>query len=145
MAENASSARTAILLVAHGSREQQANLDVHYVIDRLLAQGRYAIAEAAYLELAEPNIAEAGKRCVESGAELVIIVPYFLSAGIHVLRDLAEARSTLARTYPHVRVQLAEPLGQHPSLVEVILQRASEAERRQGATPLSDCTAGSSR
>jgi sirohydrochlorin ferrochelatase len=59
----------------------------------------------------------------------VVLVPYFLSAGVHVRRDLAAARDRLARAFPHVEFRLAEPLGRHPLLLEVVAERADEACR----------------
>src|SRR5579884_3647081 len=103
--------RTALLLIAHGSREAQANDDLHHLADQLRRQGRYSIVEPSYLELAEPDIDAGGARCVEQGANRVILVPYFLSAGVHVRRDLSEARTKLAQRFPAVDFRLAEPLG----------------------------------
>jgi sirohydrochlorin ferrochelatase len=88
----------------------------------------HAVVES-FLELAEPDIDGGAGRCVEQGAGRVVLVPYFLSAGVHVRRDLAAARDRLARRYPHVEFRLAEPLGRHPLLPEVVAQRAEEACR----------------
>ena len=118
--------KTALLLIAHGSRQEEANADLLYVAAGLRARG-WAIVEASFLELAEPGIAEGGARCVEQGAERVILVPYFLSAGVHVRRDLTAARDHLAERYPQVQFRLAEPLGPHPLLLEVVAQRAASA------------------
>jgi sirohydrochlorin ferrochelatase len=117
---------TALLLIAHGSRQEEANADLLYIATELRARG-WPIVEASFLELAEPDIAAGGTRCVEQGAERVILVPYFLSAGVHVRRDLSEARAKLAERFPSVDFRLAEPLGQHPLLLEVVSQRIREA------------------
>src|SRR3954470_20171018 len=98
----------ALLLIAHGSRNAEANADLLHVAHGLVERG-YAIVEAAFLELAEPDIAEGGRRCVERGAKCVVLVPYFLSAGVHVKRDLAEARNRLSERFPEVAFHLAEP------------------------------------
>jgi sirohydrochlorin ferrochelatase len=82
--------------------------------------------EPSFLELAEPDIEAAGARCVEQGAGRVVLVPYFLSAGVHVRRDLAAARDRLAARFPRVEFRLAEPLGPHPLLTEIVVQRAEE-------------------
>jgi sirohydrochlorin ferrochelatase len=58
----------------------------------------------------------------------VVLVPYFLSSGVHVRRDLAAACERLSARFPGVVFRLAEPLGRHPLLVEVLAQRAAEAE-----------------
>jgi sirohydrochlorin ferrochelatase len=117
---------TALLLIAHGSRHAEANADLHFVVAALKQRGR-AIVEASFLELAEPDIDEGGRRCVAAGARRVVLVPYFLSAGVHVRRDLAAARERLAARFPAVEFTLAEPLSRHPLLLDVVEDRAREA------------------
>jgi sirohydrochlorin ferrochelatase len=119
--------KTALLLIAHGSRQAEANDDLHALVRDLQHESDYAIVEAAFLELAEPSIQAAGKRCVVQGAQRVILVPYFLSAGVHVRRDLQEHRDRLAEEFSGVEFLLAAPLGPHPLLREIVLQRASQA------------------
>jgi sirohydrochlorin ferrochelatase len=116
-----------VLLIAHGSRRPEANADLADLADRLRVRGRYPVVEVAYLELAEPTIAEGGARCVAAGSDEVILLPYFLSAGKHVREDLTAARDELSARFPHVTFRLAEPLGRHPLLLEVVEQRAAEA------------------
>jgi sirohydrochlorin ferrochelatase len=116
---------TALLLIAHGSRHAEANDDLHHVAAELRRRG-HAIVVASFLELAEPSIAEGGARCVEEGAGRVVLVPYFLSAGVHVRRDLTEARRTLAERFGAVEFLLAEPLGRHPLLLDVVAARVRE-------------------
>src|SRR6058998_2381188 len=87
--------KTALLLIAHGSREPAANDDLHRLADALRRRNEYAWVEAAFLELAEPDADEGGSRCVARGVERVILLPYFLSAGIHVRRDLSAIRDRL--------------------------------------------------
>lgn len=115
-----------LLLIAHGSRNAEANQDLYHVA-RGLEQRGYTIVEPSFLELAEPTIAEGGRRCVERGARRVILVPYFLSAGVHARRDLGEARAALAEQFPQVDFRLADPLGRHPLLLEVVADRIREA------------------
>jgi sirohydrochlorin ferrochelatase len=120
---------TALLLIAHGSRRDEANADLDHVVAEMHRRGRYPIVLAAFLELAEPDIDEGGARCVTQGARRVLLVPYFLSAGVHVRQDLTEARQRLADRFPHVEFRLAEPLGRHPALLDVVAERARAAER----------------
>jgi len=116
---------TALLLIAHGSRQPEANDDLSHVAAALRRRG-FTVVES-FLELAEPDIDGGGARCVAQGARRVVLVPYFLSAGVHVTRDLVAAQGRLARRYPGVEFQLAEPLGPHPLLVEIVAQRVAEA------------------
>lgn len=119
--------KTALLLIAHGSREPQANADLGFIAAALREREEYLCVEPSFLELAAPEADSAAARCVEQGATCVVIVPYFLSAGVHVHRDLSAIRDRLAERFPHVAFQLAPPLGRHPLLVEIVAQRAREA------------------
>src|SRR5437870_3041191 len=98
--------KTALLLIAHGSRHAEANDDLFALAEELRQTGPYALIEPAFLELAEPTIEAAGKRCVAQGAERVILLPYFLSAGVHVRRDLQDCRARLARSWETVEFVL---------------------------------------
>jgi sirohydrochlorin ferrochelatase len=118
----------ALLLIAHGSRRPEANADLNHIAEEMLKLGTYPIVEVSYLELAEPTIAAAGEKCVERGATQVTMLPYFLSPGVHVREDMKEARQELSERFPQVEFRLAEPLGRHPLLLQVVIQRAEEAE-----------------
>lgn len=117
---------TALLLIAHGSRNPEANADLHHVAEGLKRQG-YPIVVSSFLEQAEPTIDAGGQECVAQGAGRVVLIPYFLSAGVHVRRDLTAARERLAQHFPEVEFRLAEPLGRHPRLLEVVIGRVQEA------------------
>jgi sirohydrochlorin ferrochelatase len=118
----------ALLLIAHGSREEEANADLLHVVAQLRLQGRYAAVEPSFLELAEPNIEQAAARCMAQGVQRIILLPYFLSAGVHVRRDLTQVCHLLTQRYPDVVFQLAEPFGRHPLLLEIVAERARQAE-----------------
>ncbi len=126
--------KTALLLIAHGSRQEAANADLLHVAAALRTRG-WPIVVASFLELTEPGIEDGGVHCVEQGAERVILVPYFLSAGVHVRRDLAAARAKLAERFPAVEFRLAEPLGQHPLLLDVVAERVREATEKTEPRP----------
>jgi sirohydrochlorin ferrochelatase len=120
------------LLIAHGSREPSANADLHDLAARLAASGEYPIVEACFLELAEPDIPTGGDRCVARGATRVLMIPYFLSAGVHLRRDLTAARDELSRRHSGVEFRLGSPLGPHPLLDSLVAARVRELE---GARP----------
>jgi sirohydrochlorin ferrochelatase len=119
--------KTALLLIAHGSRQPEANDDLRHVAAELRQRGGFEVVEASFLELAKPNVVDGGVRCVDHGAARVLLLPYFLSAGTHVRRDLTALRDELAGRFPAVEFRLAEPLGRHPLLLDVVLARAAEA------------------
>jgi len=121
---------TAVLLIAHGSREQSANDDLRELAARLSADASYAIVQASFLELAEPTIIAGGDRCVELGATRVFMLPYFLSEGVHLRRDLTAARDELRKRHPGVEFRLGAPLGPHPLLDQLVVERIRELDRQ---------------
>ncbi|HZW30075.1 MAG TPA: CbiX/SirB N-terminal domain-containing protein [Isosphaeraceae bacterium] len=130
-----SSHQTAVLLIAHGSRERSANADLHELAARLAAAEEYPIVQACFLELAEPDIPTGGDRCVARGATRVLMIPYFLSAGVHLRRDLTAARDELSRRHPKVEFRLGSPLGPHPLLDSLVAARIRELEGTGSVSP----------
>ncbi len=125
---------TAVLLIAHGSRHAPANDDLRRMVDRVAATATHPIVEPAFLELAHPDIAAAGARCVELGADRVLMIPYFLAAGVHLLRDLTAARDALMANHPRVEFRLGPPLGPHHLLDQLVLERIDQLDE-DGSPP----------
>jgi len=118
---------TAVLLIAHGSRHAEANEDTHALARALARDGHFPVVVGVFLEMSEPNIDAGASNCVEQGAERIILLPHFLSAGVHVQRDLTVARQRLAERFPTVEFRLAQPIGCHPDLLKILSERAREA------------------
>ncbi len=121
--------RTAVLLVGHGNREPSANDDLEKLAQRIEADGAYPIVEPCFLELGQPNLTGGADVCMARGASRVLIVPYFLSTGIHVRRDLAKARDKLRSCDSHVEFRLGSSLGRHPLLDLLVVEQIRELDR----------------
>jgi sirohydrochlorin ferrochelatase len=119
---------TAVLLIAHGSRREKANHDLVVVADQLRDQGEYPIVVPSYLELADPSIPDGARQCVEAGADHVLMMPYFLSAGSHVTKDLERFRDEAAAEYESIKFDLCPPLGLHPLMMQIVKDRLTEGE-----------------
>lgn len=116
----------AVLLIAHGSRRQEANQDLVEIASLLRDRREYPIIEPSYLELADPTIPEGARLCVEQGATEVLMLPYFLSAGAHVTSDLEDFRQELSASYAGVTFKVCPHLGLHPLMIEIVLARLRE-------------------
>jgi sirohydrochlorin ferrochelatase len=117
-----------VLLIAHGSRQQAANDDLRALVARVEAGRTYPIVEGCFLELADPDLQTGGDNCVARGATRVLMVPYFLSAGVHIERDLTRARDELSQRHPQVEFRLGRPLGPHPLLDDLVAARIRELD-----------------
>lgn len=119
----AATAFDAVLLIAHGSRRPEANDDLSKLAEILRRRGTCPIVEIAYLELAVPDIPAGAARCVAQGARRVRMLPYFLSAGAHVTQDLERHRGELTQAHPGTAFELCAPIGLHPLIVDIVLDR----------------------
>lgn len=81
------------------------------------------ILEPAHMELAAPSIETAYQRCIEQGANHIIVHPFFLSQGRHVQEDVPHLVRLVAAKYPHITYQITAPLGSlQRELVQLIAQ-----------------------
>jgi sirohydrochlorin ferrochelatase len=115
-----------LLLVAHGSRRQASNDEVRALITRLrAAAGSFDHLDCAFLELAEPSIADGLRQAIAKGASEVVVLPYFLSAGRHVVTDIPAEIEPVRKAYPSVDIFLAPYLGAAEGVVELLMEQAS--------------------
>lgn len=120
--------RTAIVLIAHGSRREEANAELRQLAETIGRQLPDRDVVPAFLELAEPTIPAAVETCLARGAERVLLFPYFLSAGVHVTRDLEGFREQFATGHPRVEFRLTRPLGAHPEIARIVLEMLAGSE-----------------
>ena len=118
---------TGIIVFAHGSRLEPANEAVRAVARRLAESGGFETVEAAFLELGEPSLEGAVASLVARGIRDLLVVPYFLTLGIHLERDLPRIINKIGARFGGVTMRAAAPLDGHPALVQVLLDRVSAA------------------
>jgi len=111
---------------AHGSRVESANEAVRTVAAELAKVGGFR-AEAAFLELGTPDLPGAATRLVEAGVDSITVIPYFLTLGLHMERDLPPLVANISRTYNGLPIAVTPPLDGHPALVQALLDRALSA------------------
>jgi sirohydrochlorin ferrochelatase len=115
-----------LIIVDHGSKRDESNRMLEQFVEQFAGRGGYDIVEPAHMELAEPSIAAAFSRCVERGATRIIVVPYFLGPGKHWDQDIPNLTAGAAHKHPGVTHQVAEPIGLHPKMIDVIRDRADQ-------------------
>jgi sirohydrochlorin ferrochelatase len=135
-----------LIIVDHGSQRDESNALLSAVVEAYREFSGWSIVEPAHMELAEPSIATAFARCVEQGAELVVVFPYFLGPGRHWNEDIPRLAAKAAAPFADrgVRFLVTAPLGLHPLLLRVIDDRIAHCLQRVGgeADACDVCNAG---
>jgi sirohydrochlorin ferrochelatase len=134
-----------LLLIAHGSRRQASNEEVLQLAERVRSLRAPSIdhVQTAFLELAEPSIKEGLARCAALGAREIVVFPYFLAAGTHVVNDIPAAVETFRAKRPDIQIRLTQHLGASDNLPQAILavadpesaSRTRERDVRDHARP----------
>jgi sirohydrochlorin ferrochelatase len=118
---------TGIVLFGHGSSVDDANQGVRDLALQIQNVGPYQYVRAAFLEMAQPDLGAAVAQAAEAGLRRVIIIPFFLTMGIHLRRDLPNLFAPLQQKYPRLEIQVGQSLEGHPLMPSIILGRVREA------------------
>ncbi|WP_416696249.1 sirohydrochlorin chelatase [Candidatus Pseudothioglobus sp. Uisw_050_01] len=115
-----------LLLVAHGSRREESNIEIASLSKKIstLEPKEFDKVMPAFLEFASPSITEAIKECTEVGATKVTILPYFLSAGVHITRDIPNEISEASQNNPDLDIQIANYFGSRDEIAEILMKTA---------------------
>ena len=114
---------TGIIVFAHGSRIEAANEAVRTVAADLARAGQYPHVQAAFLELGQPDLPGAVQVLSAQGVERVVIIPYFLTLGIHLERDLPALVAQISLSHNGLQIAVTPPLDGHPALLQILLDR----------------------
>jgi sirohydrochlorin ferrochelatase len=117
--------RSGIIVFGHGSSIASANDAVRVVASDAARKGSWDLFETAFLECS-PRLRDAVELLAEAGAEEILVLPYFLTLGIHLQRDLPVLVEALEKEFS-LKIRVTAPLDGHPDLSSILVQRALEA------------------
>jgi sirohydrochlorin ferrochelatase len=90
---------TGYVVFAHGSRIEAANQAVREVASELARAGLFDQVAAAFLELGDPDLDGAVAQLAQRGVERIVVIPYFLTLGTHLERDLPRIVAEISNRY----------------------------------------------
>lgn len=117
----------ALLLVGRGTSDPEANADLFKLGRLLWERHRYALVECCFAGTADPLVPAGIDRCARLGARRILVLPYLINTGVLVKRVHLQAAAAKAQ-HPGVEIAVGAHLGIHPKLVQLILQRAQQAD-----------------
>lgn len=115
---------TGYVVFAHGSSVESANESVRAVTAQLRERGGYAAVETAFLEGGQPDLRGAVEALSVRGIQSVVVIPYFLTLGLHLQRDLPRLIKEIEAAHPGLSIGITPPLDGHPAMIDALLDRA---------------------
>jgi sirohydrochlorin cobaltochelatase len=112
-----------ILLIGHGSRDQQGTKQFFQLADRLAESVSPMVVEPALLEFQEPTIPQAWHSLVAHGVQHIHVAPLLLFAAGHAKQDIPDVIEECRQQTPNVTWNQSHPLSRHPSVVESVVQQ----------------------
>ena len=116
----------AIILLGHGSRVPDAGKDMERVSARLQEKYGYKLVEVLFHVEAWTSFPGSVREVLKLGASKVLVIPYFLHSGLHLVLDLPEMLQEQARRFPGVTLRIGGGLGSMKVLVDLIQTRIEE-------------------
>lgn len=103
---------TGLIVAAHGSRRAESNEEIKRFAQNLATTlEQIHFVAPAFLELATPSIADAIQNAITAGCREIIVVPYFLAAGRHVIKDVPAIVAQCQQENPEIKIRLTQHLG----------------------------------
>jgi sirohydrochlorin ferrochelatase len=125
----------AVILFAHGSAVEEANQGVRELAERVQSIGSYPYVRAAFLGPGQPELGSVVAEAVAAGARRIVVVPYFLTIGIHLRRDLPKLVAAEKERYPEVEFRVSKSLEDHPDMAGMVLSRILEITKETQVSP----------
>jgi sirohydrochlorin ferrochelatase len=125
----------AIILFAHGSAVEDANEGVRELARRIQSEGAHAYVRASFLGPGQPELGSAISEAVAEGFDRIVVIPYFLTLGIHLRRDLPRLVAAEKKKHPGLEIKVGRSLEDHPELASLVLSRIREITEGARVSP----------
>lgn len=113
----------AVIVLGHGSRSPEATEQFLRVTAALAPRVPGAAVYPAFMELAEPLLADSIEQAISAGARRVVVLPCFLFMGNHIKLDIPRHVQRVAEKHPDVEFEIREPLGPDLRVADILLER----------------------
>lgn len=112
--------KTAVVILGHGSKNSGSGDAVRQIAAEVKRLGAYEIVEYAFLQYAVPTPQDALESCIRQNVERIVIVPFFMQPGAHVVRDIPELVEKAKRQYPKIDIVVTDYAGKHPLMAKIV-------------------------
>ena len=111
----------ALIIIAHGSRKELSNNEFISLVDEFREKNTsFFQVKAAFLEIAKPSISEVVKSVANDDIKEIVIYPYFLNQGKHVLVDIPDEINEEQKKYPNIKFKVLSHFGSSSRILDII-------------------------
>lgn len=114
------SARSALVLFAHGSRDPEWVRPFERLRDALRQQTPHVAVALAYLETATPDLDLCVRSLATDGVRAIRVLPLFLAMGKHLRSDIPALAGRIKLDYPELDIEFLPALGEAPEFVAAL-------------------------
>ncbi|MFP4177105.1 MAG: precorrin-8X methylmutase [Candidatus Brocadiia bacterium] len=118
--------QTGAIIVSHGSSRDEANREFEEKIKRVITRLSGMKVKPAFFSMASPTLSDRIDELAEQGIERVLILPYFLHNGQHIINDLPEQIDVCRREHPEIQIEQRSTLQEDPALEDILVHRLAE-------------------
>lgn len=122
--------KRALLIVDRGSREPEVRQELQDICALAKSRAGYQYADYCFLEVLPPFIGEGINRCIDSGADAITVMPYFLYPGMK-LKDAVKQSAKIGYD-KKLKMAITRPLSYHPSMPQLVAERIRELKSEKG-------------
>ena len=116
--------KSAYLVIAHGSREAEANQAFLEFLEKFRKAYPNRLVEGAFLELARPAIPQGIENCISKGVSEIIILPMMFFPGRHIKQDIPGLIEEAKARHLEVDFHYAGPVCENPMLLSLLEENA---------------------
>jgi sirohydrochlorin ferrochelatase len=117
------------IVFAHGSSVESANQAVRNVARQAAQLGDWRVFAVAFLEGGKPSLPDTVEELAARGERRFIVVPYFLTTGLHLQRDLPRLIEQIRTKHHGIEIEVTPPLDGHPAMAAALVDLANSADR----------------
>lgn len=116
-----------ILVLAHGSRQSETEQTMLQVVSMLKERVDNCVIEHAFLQFSNLTLDCGLDKLVEAGVDDIVVVPYFLFSGVHILEDIPAEIKAYVADKPGLNISMGQTLGADARLADILADRVKAA------------------
>jgi precorrin-8X/cobalt-precorrin-8 methylmutase len=120
---NAAANSLGILIISHGSPRADANRGFTDVVERVASRLEGAAVLPAFFSIVRPDIPDQVAALAGQGLRRIVLMPYFLYSGQHVIVDIPAILGQCRARFPEIELELLPTLESDPALEDVVVER----------------------